>query len=108
VTHQAWKTVIITEKLLVDRVAEIIEANGGTGYTYVSAGGKGSRGKRATTDRAAVVDGLSNVKIEVITPDHANAEAIAEAVAAQFFENFSGITYLEPVEILRQHKFVPA
>ena len=101
--HDATKVVIITERILLDRVAEIIEAQGATGYTYVSAGGKGSRGKR--TQNRAQVSGLGvNVKIEVLT-SKPTAEAIADAVAEEFFENYSGITYLEPVEIIRPEKF---
>lgn len=101
--HDATKVVIITERILLERVAEVIEAQGATGYTYVSAGGKGSRGKR--TQNRAHVSGLDvNVKIEVLTSKQ-TGEAIADAVAEQFFENYSGITYLEPVEIIRREKF---
>ncbi len=103
--HQATKVVIITERSILDGVAEIIEANGATGYTYVQAGGKGSRGKRAI-DRVPQVAGIhANVKIEVIVADHDVAERIVEAVATRYFENYSGIAYVEPVEILRPHKF---
>ena len=102
--HDATKVVIITEGVLLDKVAAIIEANGATGYTHVAAGGKGSRGKRSTT--GSQVSGLGpNVKIEVIVSNRDKAEQIADAVAQKFFTNYSGITYLEPVEILRPHKF---
>jgi hypothetical protein len=33
------------------------------------------------------------------------AEGIAEKVATTYFNNYSGITYLQDVEILRPHKF---
>lgn len=104
-SHDASKIVIITEKIIVDGVARILEDQGATGYTVVAAGGKGSRGVRSAT-RPAIVADFSNVKIEAIVPDMAMAERIADAVAAEFFQNYSGITYLEPVQILRQHKFV--
>lgn len=103
-THKAKKIVIITEKLIIDGVARIIEASGATGYTVVAAGGKGSRGIRAE-DRARVVDGFANVKIEVICGNPAVAEQIAEQVAQSYFTHYSGITYLEDVEILRPQKF---
>jgi len=103
-TYRAKKIVIITEKLIATGVAKIIEECGGTGYTMVTAGGKGSRGIRSTNDRASVVDAFANVKIEVITTPE-TAEKIADAVAARYFENYSGITYLESVEILRPGKF---
>ena len=103
-THKATKIVIITEKLIFDGVVQIIEDAGASGYTMVAAGGKGSRGVR-TSGQAAVVDAFANVKIEVITASREMADEIADKVAAQYFDNYSGITYLEEVEILRVHKF---
>ncbi|MEJ2385397.1 MAG: hypothetical protein P8Y54_13575 [Xanthomonadales bacterium] len=102
--HKASKVVIITEKLILDQVTRLIEANGGKGYTVVAAGGKGGRGVRST-GRAAVVDEFSNVKIEVITASRQTAHRIADAVAETFFRDYSGITYFENVEILRPEKF---
>ena len=103
--YAATKVVIITERSILDGVAELLEAHGATGYTYTSAGGKGSRGKRRI-DRAPQIAGiLENVKIEVIVPDHTIAERITDAVLETYFDNYSGITYVEPVEILRPGKF---
>ena len=85
-------------------VTKIIEDAGASGYTVVAAGGKGSRGVRSS-DRPAVVDAFSNIKLEVITASREMADRIAEEVAARYFENYSGITYLEEVEILRPKKF---
>lgn len=103
--HSATKIVIITERSILDGVADLIEEHGATGYTYTAAGGKGSRGRRRI-DRAPQVAGiLENVKIESIVPDHDVAERIIEAVVAAYFENYSGIAYIEPVEIARPGKF---
>lgn len=103
--YAAMKVVIITERSILDGVAELLEAHGATGYTYTAAGGKGSRGKRRI-DRAPQVTGiLENIKIEVIVPNHDVAERITEDVVATYFENYSGITYVEPIEILRPGKF---
>jgi len=102
--HKASKVVIITEKIILEKVATLIERAGARGYTVTPAGGKGSRGVRSTS-RANVIDELSNVKIEVITGSKDAANRIADEVAETFFENYSGITYLEEVEILRPHKF---
>lgn len=102
--HKATKVVIITEKIILERVAKVIEAAGARGYTVTPAGGKGSRGVRSTS-RASVVDEFSNVKIEVIIGSKDAANRIADEVAEKFFGNYSGITYLEEVEILRPHKF---
>lgn len=102
--YKAMKVVIITEKLIQDKVTRLIEAAGASGYTVLAAGGKGSRGIRSN-NRAAVVDEFSNIKIEVITGDRAIANRIADEVAETFFGNYSGVTYLEEVEILRPYKF---
>ena len=101
---KASKVVIITEKMILNQVAALIEAAGARGYTVTPAGGKGSRGIRST-GRAVVIDGFSNVKIEVITGSKEAANRIADEVTERFFDNYSGITYLEEVEILRQDKF---
>lgn len=103
--HHAMKVVFITERSILEQLAAVIEKHGATGYTHVAAGGKGSRGKR-TIDRSPQVAGIfANVKIEVIVSDRATAEALTDEVAAAFFEDYSGITYVEPVEILRPAKF---
>jgi nitrogen regulatory protein PII len=102
--YRAYKVVIITERIILEKVARLIEAAGARGYTVTPAGGKGSRGVRST-NRAHVVDEFRNIKIEVITGSKDAANRIADEVAEQFFENYSGITYLEEVEILRPHKF---
>lgn len=103
-THKAKKVVIITEKVIVDRVLKIVEDAGATGYTVSAVGGKGSRNVRSE-DRPKIVDALSNVQIEAIVGADDVANRIAEEVADTFFTNYSGITYLEDVEILRPHKF---
>lgn len=103
--HKAKKVVIITEKLISKGVCDIVEANGATGYTFVAAGGKGSRNVRSTSERASVVDDFANIKIEVIVNDQTVAESIMDQVANKYFQNYSGITYLEEVDILRPGKF---
>ena len=103
-SHKAMKVVIITEKVIQDGVTALIEEQGASGYTVVAAGGKGSRGVRSTS-RATVADNFANIKIEVIVNSRDMADAISEAVTAQYFKHYSGITYLEEVEILRPHKF---
>ncbi|MEL6437420.1 MAG: hypothetical protein AAFP99_11575 [Pseudomonadota bacterium] len=104
-TQPATKTVIVTEKVIADDVIAVIEEMGASGYTITPTGGKGARGVRSTSSRAQVIDAFSNVKIDVITAEKAMGERIADAVADRFFTNYSGIVYLEQVEILRPHKF---
>lgn len=103
--HVAEKVVVITEKIISKGVCDIIEGCGATGYTITEAGGKGSRGIRATTQRASVVDDFANVKIEIIVNNTAMAENIMDRVKQTYFQNYSGITYLEDVRILRPEKF---
>ncbi|MCR9067806.1 MAG: hypothetical protein NXH79_03090 [Rhodobacteraceae bacterium] len=102
--HTATKLVIITERSILDGVAALLEEGGATGYTYVDAGGKGSRGKRRARN-AGLSGVMANVKIEVVVSDHNMAERILNTVAETYFQNYSGIAYVEPVEILRPHKF---
>jgi nitrogen regulatory protein PII len=103
--HKAEKVVIITEKMILKGVCDIIEACGATGYTTMLAGGKGSRNVRSTSELASVIDDFTNVKVEVIVNDKAMAQNIMDKVASKYFENYPGITYVENIEILRPKKF---
>jgi nitrogen regulatory protein PII len=103
-SKQASKLVIITEKLLLKKVAKIIDAVGATGYTVLETGGKGSRNVRSS-GQPTVGDTESNIKFEVLTPTREMALKISDEVAAQFFEDYSGITYLCEAEVLHAHKF---
>ena len=102
--HEAMKIVIITERSILEGVAAILEEKGATGYTHTPAGGNGSRGVR-NLGRAAGSGLQTNVRIESIVADRTAAEGIIEAVAERYFEDYSGIAYVMPVEILRPHKF---
>lgn len=102
--YDAIKLVIITERSILDGVTALIEAGGATGFSHTDAGGKGSRGIRSA-NRPGIGGVMSNVKIEAIVSDRETAEAIITAVASKYFANYSGIAYVEPVEILRPHKF---
>ena len=101
---QANKLVIVTEKLLLKKVGKIIDAAGASGYTVMDAGGKGSRNVRSS-GRPSVGDTESNIKFEVLTPTREMAVKISDQVAAEFFEDFSGITYLCSAEVLHAHDF---
>ena len=104
-TYPASKVVIITEKVIEEQVVALIEAEGASGYTLMETGGKGSRNKRSS-GRAAVGE-RTNIRIEVIMANQAKALELAELVAQNFFNNYSGITYLMPVDIIRLEKFNP-
>ena len=104
-SQQATKLVIVTEKLLVNKIAKIIDEVGAPGYTVVEAGGKGSRNVRSS-GKPSVGDSFSNIKFEVLTPNREMAVNISDEVAAQFFDDYSGISYLcDVMEVLHAHKF---
>ncbi|NJL58147.1 hypothetical protein HC928_25810 [bacterium] len=104
-TQQATKLVIVTEKLLLNKIAKIIDEAGATGYTVVEVGGKGSRNVRSP-EQPSISDVKSNIKFEVLTRNRDMAVKISDEVAAKFFDNYAGIAYLCSVmEVLHAHKF---
>lgn len=104
-SQQATKLVIVTEKLLVKKVAKIIDEAGAPGYTVVPAGGKGSRGVRSS-GQPSVGDNFTNIKFEVLTPTREMAVKISDEVAARYFDDYAGIIYLcDVMEVMHAHKF---
>ena len=103
--QQATKLIIITEKLLLKKIAKIIDAAGAPGYTVVEAGGKGSRNVRSS-GKPTVGDSFSNIKFEVLTPTREMAVTISDKVAAKYFDDYSGIAYISSaIEVLHAHRF---
>jgi nitrogen regulatory protein PII len=102
--EKAQKIVIITEKVITNAVTALVEECGASGYTTSPAGGKGSRGVRST-DREVLSDTFANIKIEIIINDQKLAYEIAEKVVQTFFQNYSGIVFVEDVNIIRPEKF---
>ncbi|MCG8372480.1 MAG: hypothetical protein MI700_03065 [Balneolales bacterium] len=103
--YKAKKIVIVAEKILKEKICEIIEKNGAHGYTVVRAGGKGEHHMHYTPERASVVADFGSIKIDVIVNNQSTAENIATQILEQCFVNYSGIVYLEDVEVLRPSKF---
>ena len=101
----AIKIVIITEKIIADSVTTLIDESGASGYTLSPAGGKGSRGVR-TSERQALNDADANIKIEVIVMDEKMAHDIAEKIAEDYLSNYSGVVFLEHIQIVRPEKFM--
>jgi nitrogen regulatory protein PII len=100
----AKKLVIVTEKILLKKIASIIEEAGATGYTVLETGGKGSRNVRSS-GQPNVSDTQANIKFEVLTPDRDMAENIADQVAMKFFLDYAGIAYICDAEVLYAHTF---
>ena len=103
-TQQAKKLVIVTENLLLKKIAKIVEEAGASGYTVVAASGKGSRNVRSS-GQPTVSDTYSNIKIEVLTPNREMALKISDEIAAKYFDDYSGIIYLCDAEVLHAHMF---
>ncbi|MEM8810058.1 MAG: hypothetical protein AAGF01_28910, partial [Cyanobacteria bacterium P01_G01_bin.38] len=87
---QANKLVIVTEKLLLKKIAKIIDEAGATGYTVMETGGKGSRNVRSS-GQPSVSDTEANIKFEVLTDNRDMAEKISDRIAVEFFNDYSGI-----------------
>ena len=100
----ASQLTLVTEKVLLKKIAEIIDKVGATGYTVVPAGGKGSRGVRSS-GQPNVSDTYTDIKIEVLTDNREMAMEIADKVAGQFFEDYAGIAYICEAEVLSAHQF---
>ncbi|MFM7423511.1 MAG: P-II family nitrogen regulator [Elainella sp.] len=103
-SKKANKLVIVTEKVLMKKVAKIIEDCGATGYTVVDTGGKGSRNVRST-GKPNTADTDSNVKFEILTESREMAEDIADKVAMTYFTDYAGIAYLCEAEVLYGRSF---
>jgi nitrogen regulatory protein PII len=103
--HSATKLVVITEHFVSRQVCKIIEEGGGKGYTMVPAGGKGSHHLHPTMEKATVIEGFDNIKFEVIMQDRKLAEAIAERVLNECFDDYPGVMYLEDVQVCRPERF---
>lgn len=103
-SQQVWKLVIVAEEVLSKKLSKLIMESGATGYTVSSAGGEGSRNVRSTGD-PSVSHTLANVKIEVLTGTRELADKIIKQIEAKYYANYSIITYIYPVEALRDHKF---
>ena len=78
-TQQASKLVIVTEKLLLKKIAKIIGKNGAKGYTVIPADGRGTRNVRSS-GQPTVSDRFSNIQIEVLTSDRDMAINIADEI----------------------------
>ncbi|WBQ10354.1 hypothetical protein L2D01_00955 [Hyphomonadaceae bacterium ML37] len=102
--HKATKIILVVERLLRDRVIAIIEAEGAKGYTVTEGAGKGEHGLHGT-DRPGIAPGFNIVRIEVIVASRDAAERIARTTAQRYFTDYSGIVYMNEVEVLRPEKF---
>jgi len=90
---------IITERIFRDDIVEQILSLGAKGYTLSDTTGAGTRGVRASDW------GGKNVKIEVVVNQEI-AVKIIKAIAEKYFEDYSVIAYVHPVQVVRGDKYV--
>lgn len=102
--HAATKITVIAERLLQKKLIAKIEEAGARGYTIVDGSGKGEEFVRSG-DRATVVKAFSIIRIEAVFADEAKARKLATDITEAFFEDYSGIVYLSPIEVIRKERF---
>lgn len=90
---------VITERIFRDDIIEEIKSLGATGYTLIDTTGAGSRGVRASDWEG------KNVKIEVVANKEVS-DKIMNTIAEKYFENYSVISYVHPVQVVRGDKYV--
>lgn len=90
--------IIICEPVLTSSILNISQGLGATGFTITEVRGQGN-GEKSSGEIPDIKS-----KIEIIA-DPILASKIIEALAERFFENYSLITYLSDISILRPKKF---
>ncbi|MEM9705381.1 MAG: hypothetical protein AAF850_04815 [Pseudomonadota bacterium] len=102
--HPATKITIIAERLLQRRLITTIEEAGASGYTIVDGSGKGEHLIRSG-DKAALIKAFSIIRMEAVFADEAKARTLAADIAETYFNEYSGIVYISPIEVIRKEKF---
>lgn len=100
----ATTVTIIAERLLQAKIIDLLNETGATGYTIVEGSGKGHELTR-THERPSIVRDFDIVRIEFVMTDGEHAREIAQQIADTFFEDYSGIIYITPAEVLRPERF---
>ena len=102
--YNATKLTVIAERLLQDRIIDILYAGGAKGHTIFDGSGKGEHGDRIG-GRAAVIHDFTIVQIDVVFGKSEEARSVAEEIAETLFKDYAGIVYLTPVEVIRAKRF---
>ena len=93
---------IICEAALETELTATINAVGATGYTISDARGKGAHGLRD-----ALWPENANIRMEVLC-DEALATALLNRLLDKYYENYTLITFVSDVGVLRPDKFKSA
>ena len=99
-TEKRTLLTIITEAVVEPTLLRDLDRLGVLGYTISDARGKGSRGGV----RDAAWDEAANVRVVVICP-RAMAEDVLRHLQARYYANYSMVTFLTEIEVLRPDKF---
>ncbi len=99
-TEKRTLLTIITEAVVEPTLLRELDRFGVRGYTVSDARGKGSRGGV----RDAAWEEAANIRIEVICP-RAMAEDVLRHLQVQYYANYSMVTFLTDIEVLRPDKF---
>lgn len=91
---------VVFENVLREEIVKLFETHKTTGYTISRVDGRGSRGVRASEFEGP------NLKIESVASRQV-ADAVLEAIAANYFEHYSVIAWDCEVNVLRGEKFSP-
>ncbi|WP_298913144.1 DUF3240 family protein [uncultured Algimonas sp.] len=100
----ATKLTVIAERLLQDRLIDMLYAGGAKGHTLFDGSGKGEHGDRVG-DRASVIHDFTIVQIDAVFGKDHQARKVAEEIAEDVFIDYAGIVYLSPVEVIRAKRF---
>ncbi|XUU60770.1 P-II family nitrogen regulator [Erythrobacter sp. HA6-11] len=100
----ATTVTIIAERLLQAKIVKLLDETGASGYTVVEGSGKGHHLTR-THERPSIVRDFDIVRIEFVMTDGEHAREIAQQIADTYFNDYSGIITISPVEVLRPELF---
>ncbi|MBT8037624.1 MAG: transcriptional regulator [Verrucomicrobiae bacterium] len=92
------KVTLIAERLLKEKLLDLIQQEGATGHTLTACEGEGSRGVHASDWEGR------NIQIDTIVSAE-TADRILNRVGDQYMENYAVIAYLSEVSVLRRGKF---
>lgn len=97
-TTELTLVTIVAERVLEQKLTELVTSVGATGYTVTDVRGEGSRHMGSHTFEG------QNVKVEVVVSP-AVAEAILAEVAEHYFPHYGVIAYTGPIAVVRGDKY---
>ena len=103
-THTAVKLTVIAERLVQKDIEAILAAEQVSGFSIFPGGGKGTHGIHHE-DSAELVHEFSIIRLECLLINQQKAERIGQMLADGCLTDYSGIVWLQPVEVFRAGKF---